>query len=430
MDNYKKYIKYKNKYLNLKKLFGGAFNTDINLVAILMNKHINLVGNRDPNEVVYKNNFLQMNEEINLKNINDDSIEMYESAKKENIFSQSLFVELYDTIGLLFNFTLRNNELWNDLANKVNLNIKIFNGDNSAFSSLKDEHYIKGINILYGCMTFNKAKELNTDKNQNYNLNGKYFIGFKGIVHPYGNSIYTCGDRKLIITTQEFINEYEKYPDEYPINKIIKIFFSKLKHCEGIGCRNCDVINLTKIEEKLLKLKPKIDSNTQFSGDDHHFNSEFHNKCNIVECKPDTDFENYIRDNIKIIDDKEKLKEAARLEEARIDNEWVKNRNILITNTNIKEETTETDITQEYKNYFRESDLKNLGRIELDTINNYLKVDDQNLRIFIIKRKNLIRKYFKFMVYDASGVNVLSHYNEDLNYVNEDGTIVLSEYEY
>ena len=426
MDNYKKYLKYKNKYINLKKLFGGAFNTIINLVAIPINKHIELVGEYDQNAVVYKNNLLQMNETINLKKINDDSKDMYQQAKEHNRFVETNFVELYDTIGLLFNFTIRINEIWNELANKVKLNIAIFNGDISAFKNLRDEHYIIGVNILYGCMTDEKAKALNTLEN---NACGKYFIGFKGYVHAYGNSIYVCGDCRLEIKIHEFISEYEKYPDEYPINKIIKIFFSKFKHCEEIGCRNCDVINLTKIEEKLSKLKPKIESNTKFTGKDHYFNSEFYNKCNIVECKPDIEFEKYIRNNIKIIDDREKLKEAARLEATRIDKEWTENRNILITNTNINEETTETDITQEYKNYFRESDLeKNLGSFVLDTINNYLKVDDKNLRIFIIKRKNLKYKYFKFMEYDASGEKLFAYYDENLTNINDDGTEVVYEF--
>uniref|UniRef100_A0A6C0H0X3 Uncharacterized protein n=1 Tax=viral metagenome TaxID=1070528 RepID=A0A6C0H0X3_9ZZZZ len=423
MSDYKnKYLKYKKKYLDLKKILGGAFNTIINLVAIPINKHIELVSEYEQNAVVYKNNLLQMNERINLKKINDDSKDMYQQAKEHNRFEETSFVELYDTIGLLFNFTIIINGIWNELANEVKLNIAIFNGDISAFKNLRDEHYIKGVNILYGCMTDIKANALNTPKN---NADGKYFIGFKGYVHAYGNSIYVCGDRRLEIKIHEFICEYEKYPDEYPINKIIKIFFSKFKHCEEIGCRNCDVINLTKIKQKLLKLKPKIDLCDQFTGKDHYFNSDFYNSCKIVECKPDTDFENYIRDNIKIINDKE----AAKLEATRIDKEWVKNRFILTRNTNINEETTETDITQEYKNYFRESDLQNkLGRIILlDTINNYLKVDDINLRIFIIKRKDRESKYFKFMYYDSSGEHLFAYYDENLINIDDDGTEI--EYE-
>jgi hypothetical protein len=307
MDNYKKYLKYKNKYINLKKLFGGAFNTIINLVAIPMNKHIQLVGEYDQNAVVYKNNLLQKNETINLKNINDYSENMYQQAKDNNEFNEIDFVELYDTIGLLFNSTIGINELWNGLANKVKLNIAIFNGDISAIKylsgikKLRDEHYIKGVNILYGCMTDTKAKELNTPEN---NACGKYFIGFKGYVHAYGNSIYVCGDCRLEIKIHEFISEYKKYtdeyPDEYPINRIIKIFFSKFKHCEKEGCRNCDVINLNKIEEKLSQLKKKIDLCAQFTGKkDHYFNSEFHNNCKILKCTPDLEFENYIRSTVR-----------------------------------------------------------------------------------------------------------------------------------
>jgi hypothetical protein len=227
---------------------------------------------------------------------------MYENAKYKKEFNESTFVNLYDKIGALYICTKEIGDLWDELANKVGINIAIFNGDNLAIKKIDESKFIEGVNILFGCMTNQHANTLNTK----YNEHRKYFIGIDGYKHNYGSSIYACGGKPLSITREEFIREYERYGKVYPIIKIIKIFFSKFKYCEDINdksCRNCNVITLDKIEEKLRKVKLKIDNNQKFNKneDDHYFNTYYQHKCNEdedkvkVKCIEDMGFEKYIK---------------------------------------------------------------------------------------------------------------------------------------
>jgi hypothetical protein len=442
MDFKQKYLKYKQKYINLKKLIGGAFETNINLVAVRGSPFLDLVSSVPDELLVYNNSFLQDREIENLKKINDDCIFMYTKAKNDKRFILEDFVNLYDKIGILYICTQQINNLWNELANDVRLNINIFIGDGDTFMSLKDKHYQKGVNILFGCSTQKYARNLNTIEN---NSNGKYFIGFNGYIHSYGSSIYWCKDKYLKITIEEFINEYEEYAEEYPINKIIKMFYNRLHHCKiNTDCRNCNLIILSKIKEKLLKLKPNIEKKLKFSIKDSYINSNFHIKCDTFDCRPDTGFENYIRDTMKIIDEKEKLeilkKSEDQLEEDKIFKSWSENAEKLITNTNINNDTTETDITQEYKNYFFKinwiEDILDNKKIKFNATNNYFEIIDHleydKLKIFLIKRKSREKIYFKFILYKLNRVIGIQYYdyfktnlkNNYFNYlinVSEDG---------
>jgi len=288
MDYKNKYLKYKNKYLVLKNQTGGTFKTIINLVTSSFNKKKELIDliDFDESKVVYNNTLIQKNEENSINDINDQAIRLYDH------FNPFDFVALYDNIGALFICSKIIQECWNDLALEVGLNIAIFNGDTETCTRIPDENYIVGVNIISGCSTKTKVMELNTPKN---NSDGKYFIGFDGYKHNYGESFYLCGERTLEMTVVEFQTSYRELSDELPIIKIIKIFFNKF-NCTQINCRNCDNITLQKIKDKLNILKPKIDAKQKFTGRDNYFNSEYHIKCNHGECKPDVFFENYIRD--------------------------------------------------------------------------------------------------------------------------------------
>jgi hypothetical protein len=229
MDYKNKYIKYKNKYINLKKLYGGSlFSTRIYLVASqeVNRHHFELVVPDSPYQFLYINKSLQDRENDNLKNLNDKSESMYSQAKQDS-FDSTDFVNLYDAIGALYICTTKINDLWNILANEVGFNIAIFNGDKTLFRPINPLNFIVGLNILFGCSTKENAEALNNETN---NSMGKYFIGIDGYKHNYGSSIYAC-PKPLKMTTQEFISEYETYSEEYPIIRIIKIFFSKFKYC-------------------------------------------------------------------------------------------------------------------------------------------------------------------------------------------------------
>ena len=184
---------------------------------------------------------------------------------------------------------------------------------------------------------------------------------------------------------------------------------------------------LTRAVVHTLCKKPKIEKKLKFSNNESYFSSDFHIKCDTFDCRPDTDFENYIRDIIKPIHDKEKLEEADNLLLGGPPKEWIENRNILITNYNYKDETdetTETDITQKYK-YYISNDLLKIyyPNIIFDTTNNYFEFNNSTskLKIFLIKIKNKIKKHFKFLLIKNDSSQTLKYYDKDLQEVNDDG---------
>jgi hypothetical protein len=428
MDYKNKYIKYKNKYINLKKLYGGSISTSIYLVASkeVNRHHFELVVPDSPHQLLYINKLLQDRENDNLKNLNDKSESMYSQAKQDS-FDSTDFVNLYDAIGALYICTTKINDLWNILANHVGFNIAIFNGDKTLFRQINPSKFIVGLNILFGCSTKENAEELNNKTN---NSKGIYFIGIDGYKHNYGSSIYACGPNSLKMTTQEFIREYESYSEEYPIIRIIKIFFSKFKYCKEETCRNCNVISLDKIQQKLLKLKPKIEKKESFTGKDHYFNTDYQDNCNVVKCIPDLEFESYIKQKIYAIDTAEKLEKELKIAASQKKKEWDATFRILTTNSNTNEETTEEDITKEYKNYFfKDEDLEEiLGDIPtLDRINNYLVTPNGNYRIFIIKKKNNKDKYFKFEVNNNENESYINYFTKGYVPADENGSVLPDE---
>jgi len=435
MDYKKKYLKYKDKYIKLRKLFGGddSYKTVIYLVAVNneMSQHFELVNhpnellyNPFANKLLYENSYIQGFEKKNLFDINNQAKELYDDAKLRNTFINTSLVNLCDKLGALYICTKEINEEWNKLAQDIGLNIALFNGDGTALRSLDKDNdkFIRGINILLGCSTKDLVKTLN----ENENKNGKYFIGIDNFKHNYGNSFYMC-PQSFKIDIKDFINKYEtKYANEYPIIKIIKIFF------EQFITRECKMLTLEKIKEKLISLKPKIDSKKTFSGKEHYFNSDYQIDC----FKIDEKFENYIKNKIKIIEDEEaeeKSREKLKQDRKKDEQDWLNyKRNLLKINPN---ESYEKDITQDYKLYFNETDLKKIFdvddlELELDKANNHLIINNEKFKIYLINNidnKRLEQKYFKFIkngdIYDYYNYNNIS-VEEDGNYPEEPDEII------
>jgi hypothetical protein len=255
---------------------------------------------------IYKNSIVQKYEKDNIALLNDKAHSLYISAKKEKIYNNmfyepNLFSDFYDAIGSLYICTQKIQDVWNQIASNFNFNIAIFNGSNSVLKDIKKESdYIVGLNILMSCRSKNKALELN----KLYNRNGKYFIGIDGYTHNYGSSFYICL-YFIEISKKDFVTEYEKYPDEFPIIRIIKIFFNKYKF-NNDTTEQCSVLTIKDIINKLIKLEPKITNKKSFNTkEDNYFNSEFHHKCYTEEiCTIDVEFENYIREIMKTIEKK------------------------------------------------------------------------------------------------------------------------------
>ena len=274
----------------------------INLILnYLSYDKILIISEFSADKFIYKNSIVQKYEKDNIALLNDKAHSLYISAKKENryndmVYEPNGFSDFYDAIGSLYICTQKIQHVWNQIASNVNFNIAIFNGSNSVLKDIKKESdYIVGLNILMSCRSKNKAQELN----KLYNRNGKYFIGIDGYTHNYGSSFYICL-YFIEISKKDFVTEYEKYPDEFPIIRIIKIFFNKYKFNNDTN-EKCSVLTIKDIINKLIKLEPKITNKKPFNTkEDNYFNSEFHHKCYTEEiCTIDVEFENYIREIMK-----------------------------------------------------------------------------------------------------------------------------------
>ena len=378
----------------------GFYNTSINLVTHLVSKDSQLNPTIViPNQVtdmytgsvytpsnVSPNIVVQSFEKENIESINDEAYDMYMSAKHGS-YGKTEIVSLYDKIGSLYICSKPIEDLWNKLALELKLNIAIFNGESDAFQYkfLDESNYINGINILKSCSSDKMAKELNNK----YNTNGKFFIGIRGTTHNYGSSFYMC-KKRLEIEAKDFVDEYEKYPDTFPIVRIIKIFFN------NFNSRDCSIFTIEKIKSKLESVKGK--NKFGITNKDYYFNSDFQQNCTSDICTIDVEFEKYINDIMKEIEQEKKVKNEriAKIEEER----RVRNRLVSVTPDG-------TDITKEYEKFFNKRAFKDdfdtlkynesNDTIEVDTFyvddnhaeyKIYLKKSDKNREYYFVERMN------------------------------------------
>ena len=376
----------------LKGGVGVLYNTSINLVTRLVSKDSQLnptivipnqVTDMDTGSVYIPSNVspnivVQSFEKENIERINAEADYMYMSAK-HGTYSNTEIVSLYDTIGSLYICSKPIQDLWNKLALELELNIAIFNGENDAFQykHLDESNYIKGINILKSCSSDKMAKELNNK----YNTNGKFFIGIRGTTHNYGSSFYMC-KKRLEIEAKDFVDEYEKYPDTFPILRIIKIFFN------NFNSRDCSIFTIKKIKAKLESVKGK--KKFGITNKDYYFNSDFQQNCTSDICTIDVEFEKYINDIIKEIEQEEKDKKE-RIdkisEEKRVLNET---RNTLVSVT-----PDSTDITKEYEKFFNKRAFKDdFDTLKYNESNDTIEVDDHVEYKIYLKKSDKNKEYY------------------------------------
>jgi hypothetical protein len=428
MSFLEKYLKYKSKYLKLKQI-GGTYTTTINLVVPNLklfpsNKQNVLVQDpylyKDNIEKIniFKNNFLQRIEDDNIKNMNDEAEALYSSAKKGN-FSSDIFSELYDTIGAIYYCSKPIQDLWNQLAAELKLNIAIFYGESDMFTNIKEKDYIFGINILAGCSTEKIAVPLNTDEN---NKIGKYFIGFKNYIHSYGSSFYICKN-SLEMTSEEFVTAYEGYSSELPIIKIIKIFYDKFKSCSDPNCRSCRVITIQKIKEKLQSLKFKIENKEKFNKRDKYFDSNYQIECNSGNCDIDPIFEDYIRNILNDIKQKEADKIQKEADKIQRWKDWKFIRNKLVLET-----SNDTDITKYYDKFFVDYDFYSdklndvCSQFSYDRCSDTIICSNKDSYKIYLKKSNKNNEYYKFVRTDKDKNIVEFYFDNSLEPINPNGS--------
>ena len=286
------------------------------------------------------------------------------------------------------------------------------------FRDIKKEDYIVGINILAGCSTEKIALLLNTDEN---NKIGKYFIGFKNFLHSYGSSFYICKN-SLKMTSEEFVTAYEKYSSELPIIKIIKIFYDKFKSCLVPNCRSCSVITIEKIKEKLQSLKPKIENKKQFYYIDKYFNSDYQIKCDLDNCNIDPIFEDYIRNILNDIKQKEadeKQKEADKKQRLE---DWVFIRNKLVLET-----SNDADITKYYDKFFVNLN-KLCDKFSYDRCSDTIICYNKDSYKIYFKKSDKNNEYYKFVLTREDKNMGEIYYDNALEIVNPDGSKIDDNY--
>ena len=402
-----RYLKYKTKYLNLKnKTGGGQYSAKIFLVTINSEYKQKLVLSSYGD--IFTNEQLR-EEEINIMDINFESESIYKEAKYKNYFSNELLVSLYDNIGAMFICTEYINNKWNLLANKIGINIAIFNGDNNSFKNIACTKYIEGINILAGCSTKDLAKGLNKELNSE----GKKFVGFDKYKHNYGDIFYNC-EKSMKLSITEFITQYESFEEELPIIRIIKIFYNNFHNEDN---RECSILTLEKIEEKLkiLKNKEKL-----YNNKDYYFNSAYQIKCeNNYNCNCLNNyniFESYIKNKYILGEINEnKIKEIAEKEKL-IKSQHNYNKFCLLNKLNDGD-----DITNFYKDFFDIEHLKNkIFNYDKFTLqNDFLVSRTHKIKIFVKKNNGLI--YYEIHEFDKDNNNIETlDVDEYLDYIEED----------
>ena len=309
-----KYLKYKNKYLNLKNQLGGSSSSSLSSSSSssYTAKIYLAVHETSPEYITFltgtsKGVFGNKTKYINIDSHNElNERDMFLKLNNKNIDITDIvkWVDKYDELISIHILSESSQIFWNDIAITTKQNIAIFYGHGHTFKvniqSDDINKFIVGLNILLGCTTNDHAKQLNTL----YNQSGKYFIGFRDYLHMYGNSIYIC-DSALKSNENTFRDNTLTDDNLLTITKLFYTnFFNRCSESSTTKCRKCFEINKDNIIKKINSIKPKIDKGTYFSGNnsDFYFNSEYYCECvPIVEatkscCNENTDFIRYIND--------------------------------------------------------------------------------------------------------------------------------------
>jgi hypothetical protein len=278
MEYKNKYLKYKTKYLELKKQKGGEKTAEIFLIINNYDEINKIINNLTFEKII---NGQKINQKKAIILLEDKIKETYNQLKYSQIRDPinnndlgSLIIEIYDYIGLIYMCSMNMHAKYNRIAQNTNSNIRIFTGENSVCKTIEEDNFIEGINILATCISSDRAIERN-----NLN-NNKKFLGIKGFLHLYSDKFYTCMEG-LNLTRNEFIQKYEEYIEYKPLIRLIKIIHDKFQERtpECPNCRDCRIISLEKIEQKINNIQNK----REFIKNDHIINDTLSHQ--LENCK-------------------------------------------------------------------------------------------------------------------------------------------------
>ncbi len=310
MDHKIEYLKYSKKYRNLinKMQFGGG-TARIYLATDrfdIKNQLLRSGEFKPSEEVLYPAELID--KYASIERINQQAVEL------RTDFNLTRFVQLYDNIGAYFICSDEIVNMWNRIATDLNIDISIFNGDNSVLRNeiiydlstkrYKDnEKFVVGLNIIATCCSEERCKKLN----EQFNSIGKYFMGFNGYKHNYSSSFYICKDA-FKLTSDEYNEKFDALGEIPPIIKLIKIFHSEFRECSDADCRHCSEINIDQVIAKIRSVMDKIISGRGAAGvyipfnpkhKDHYINSDFGEKCTADKCLEDKRYIEYIQTKLE-----------------------------------------------------------------------------------------------------------------------------------
>jgi len=304
----------------------------------------------------------------------------------------SSLTHYYDSIGAVYMNTSIIQDSWNDIANKVGMNISVFYG------GYDERLFTEGINVLYSCHSADQALSFNKE----YNKDGKYCIGFKTYVHNLGHSIYVC-ENPLKMSSLEFRTEYTDNNNEHPATKLIDIYFKK-SICREDGCRYCNILTVQNIVTRLHELKTTIDNNkikiqnAKKGGSNESitigvnssaFRTGSQTECSKNDCPMDEVFRTYITNLCKTSLENKQL-EDEKTEKIKADYAaWVQKRTELISKLPANEPFPITDENKHDYIYYAEDSGYNHQLYWEDSANGNLTWRDNIKWVSLLKDKLL-----------------------------------------
>lgn len=314
MDYYDKYLRYKYKYLNLKKQVGG--NDELVNVVWTKSEFLKILPDtldhtklKNQKFNIFKLSFLtqyanQVIQEIDQQIPKEMKSSLFES-EWASIFNQRKVAGLYDSL-MLFNLSSpKFTDYWRGIERDFGMKIKFFYGEHPSvntedFKSQRTQ-FIDGLNILLSCNSHDLAYEL-TQKYKRDNKYYKYFLGFKFCAHVYGTTFVKCKNALKGILTKSFLEceGLEIAGNNPPSIQLINLMLHMLKKpCPN--CRECIFIDNDNIIRKISAIKRKMDTNASLTRGEAYFAEDNGVICNryINICEKDDDIDTFIRSKLE-----------------------------------------------------------------------------------------------------------------------------------
>ena len=311
MDYYDKYLRYKLKYLNLRKQIGGD-NELVNVVWSSSEFLKVLPGNFDYSKLkndkfnIFKLSFLNKHANQVIQEIDERvPCEMKSSlfaSKWASVANQRIIAGIYDSISLFYLSSPKFQDYWREIERQFGMKIKIFYGETTSVNTeafkQRESDFIEGLNILLSCQSHDLAYDLT----QKYYAKGKYFLGFKFFAHLYGATMVKCKKTLTDVFTQTFLDSakcLEIAGQNPPTIQLINIMFYLFKK-ECPNCRECIFIDNDNIIRKIRAIKDKMSTKKPLTRAEAYFAEENGLICNreIDICEKDSEIDTFIKSKL------------------------------------------------------------------------------------------------------------------------------------